>query len=161
MEDGLAYVWPDGATGWTEILWSDWVAFVEHKADRLPGVVGNTYIILCYAEDGVVVNIFCHHELFDADGRSIKKLTVLSDEEVARKEALMWKSLKEGDLYGEENRIYGELCRRDWEGSLPAPDKLRAFVGVLRLPVSPEHGAQHLLRKAGLDRLNWTAEASC
>ncbi|CAO3357998.1 hypothetical protein [Azospirillum melinis] len=161
MEDGLAYIWPAGASAWKEIPWQEWVAFAERKASRLPGVAGEAHIILCVVQDGVVVNTICHHDLFDADGRRLKKLTVLSDEEAVRMKDLMWKGMREGDLYGEEKRLYDELCERDWEGSLPTPDKLRAFVGVLRLPVSPEQGAQQLLRKAGLDRSNWTAETSC
>lgn len=161
MEDGLAYVWPEGATAWTEIPWSDWVAFARRSVDHLPGVTGETHIIVCVVDEGVVLNMLCHHDLFGPDGRFIKRLTVLSDEEKARQEALMAKGMKEGDLYGEEKRVYDALNEREWEGSLPSRDQLRALVGALSLPVSPDHGAQHLLRKAGLDRANWTAEASC
>lgn len=161
MEDGLAYVWPEGATAWTEIPWSDWVAFARRAVDRLPGVTGETHIILCVVDEGVVLNMLCHHDLFGPNGGFIKRLTVLSDEEKARQEALMAKGMKEGDLYGEEKRVCDELNEREWEGSLPSRDQLRALVGALSLPVSPDHGAQHLLRKAGLDRVNWTAEANC
>ncbi|KAA0679535.1 hypothetical protein [Roseomonas genomospecies 6] len=161
MEDGLAYVWPEGATAWTEIPWSDWVAFTRREVDRLPGVVGKTHIILCVVDAGVVLNMLCHHDLFGSDGRFIKRLTVLSDEEKVRQEALMVKGIKQGDLHGEEKRVYDELNEQEWEGSLPSRDQLRAVVGALSLPVSPDHGAQHLLRKAGLDRVNWTTEASC
>lgn len=160
MEDGLSYAWPEGASSRTEIPWPDWEAYTVRKADRLPGVAGETHIILCVVDDGMVKNTICHHDLFGPDGRFIKQLTVLSDNEKAHQDALMRKGMK-GDLDGEEKRVYEELREREWEGSLPTPDKLRALIGALRLPVSPDYGAQHLLRKAGLDRANWASPASC